>query len=144
MLFNSESKGLLNQVTDKLREIDPTVWIRAAIAEAPPQGLIVVDSMRFGDDYTFLRSEGYSLWRVDSALAIRTHRLTRRGQLFNPAVDDVHPAESELDGEGFDVRIDNTHHDAEELVAIVDHELESICRRQARRALSQEPWPTSS
>src|SRR4051794_34749112 len=73
-LFDSDAKTLMNQVTDALRAIDQTVWLRAALREAlsPP---FIFDSMRFPQDYVRLRDEDYLLVRVEAPRQERIRRL---------------------------------------------------------------------
>jgi dephospho-CoA kinase len=107
MLFQSESKTLLNQVTDALKAIDEHVWLRAALSENVVGKPVVFDSMRFLSDYRFLRERGFSTWKITAPLEVRVGRLRARGQEFNPDVDDRHRGETELAGSAFDVVIDN-------------------------------------
>jgi hypothetical protein len=105
-LFGTESKAVLNRVTDALKAIDPNVWLKAALSPIDGQSLVVFDSMRFGADYVFLQTQGFTMWRVEAPLAIRLLRMESRGQLVTP-LDDDHPAETELDGYRFDRVFDN-------------------------------------
>lgn len=106
-LFGAESKTLMNQVTDALRAIDPSVWLRAALRHAA-SGPIVFDSMRFPQDYVYLRDQGYLLVKVVSRQSIRLQRLDDRGQEYTPHRDDVHDAEIALDSYNFDYSIENS------------------------------------
>lgn len=96
-LFASESKTLMNAVTDAMRGIQPDVWLAAALRHAPAGQPLVVDSMRFHEDHQLLRACGYELWRVEAPQELRWERLQRRGQEFNAARDDNAAAEVELD-----------------------------------------------
>lgn len=105
-LFQSESKNIMNRVTDALREIDSGVWLRAAMAEADGRP-IVFDSMRFESDYVNFRNQGYLLVRIIAGPDQRLHRLKERGQPFDLEADSLHPAEVELLDHDFDVIINN-------------------------------------
>ncbi len=107
-LFGSESKTLMNEVTDALRKIDREVWLRAGLANLQENQPIVFDSMRFAEDYAFFDARAYLLVDVRAPVDLRIQRLGQRGQPFNPALDESHPAESELDPFTFDFTIDNT------------------------------------
>lgn len=120
LLFNSESKKVLNQVTDAMRAIDENVWLRTALASAPSDSPIVFDSMRFDTDYRYLRERDFEVWQVDAPLEVRAGRLRERGQEFDPARDDLHPAEVELHGREFDYRIWNCGIGFETLFALVE------------------------
>lgn len=101
-LFATESKTLMNAVTDAMRGIQPDVWLAAALRHAPVGQPLVIDSMRFHEDHQLLLDSGYELWRVEAPQQLRWDRLQRRGQEFTPARDDNAVAEVELD---------NTSHD---------------------------------
>jgi dephospho-CoA kinase len=107
-LFGSESKSLMNEVTDALRRIDDRVWLRAGLRGLRQDMPIAFDSMRFEADYTFFYAQGYILVEVRAPVMLRVARLGERGQLFDVSKDDAHPAEAELDGFAFDFTIDNT------------------------------------
>lgn len=99
----------MNRVTDALRDIDPAVWLRAALRDcADDQSTAVVfDSMRFEPDYTFLHDHGFVMIRVDAGAEARALRLADRGQSFDLLKDDLHPAEIELARASFDFTITN-------------------------------------
>jgi hypothetical protein len=107
VLFNSEAKTLLNQVTDALKAIDEDVWLRAALVQAPPGRSIVFDSMRFASDYRFLAENGFATWKIVAPLDVRLMRLRLRQQEFDPVIDDNHRGEVELATYSFDVEVDN-------------------------------------
>ena len=106
-LFTSESKTVMNAVTDAMRAIQPDVWLAAALRHAPAGQPLVVDSMRFHEDHQLVRDGGYELWRVEAPQELRWERLRRRGQEFNAARDDNAVAEVELDGATHDRLIIN-------------------------------------
>ena len=120
LLFNSESKTLLNKVTDALKEIDERVWLRAALADIVPSRSIVFDSMRFSVDYEYLRNKGFTMWRIEALLDVRVARLQSRGQEFHPELDSVHPAEIELDLYEADYIIVNSHVSIKRLYQMVE------------------------
>jgi dephospho-CoA kinase len=93
-LFQSESKTLLNQVTDALRAIDRAVWLRAALSVDTGNKPIVFDSMRFAGDYDFLRDRGFATWKIIAPRDVRLDRLRARGQEFDPLIDDYHSGET--------------------------------------------------
>ena len=108
-LFGSENKALMNKVTDALREIDPAVWLRAALRQedAGYLGPIVLDSVRFWPDYQYVVERSFVTIRVTAPPDDRAGRLSLRGQSFDLLSDDLHPAEIELATANFDFEIDN-------------------------------------
>jgi dephospho-CoA kinase len=108
-LFGSEDKGLMNQVSDALRALDPAVWLRAAMSEVRTgnDAPLVFDSMRFQPDYAFLRDRGFITLQLVASPEQRVDRLHARGQPFDLLTDDLHAAEIELAALAFDHSIDN-------------------------------------
>jgi cytidylate kinase len=121
-LFGSESKAILNQVTDALKAIDPDVWLRAALLSFEEGKPAVFDSMRFANDYAYLQIRGFQMWRVEAPLKIRLARMQRRGQVVS-LQDDDHPAERELDTYRFDQVLDNTEDGLEALYTRIEEAL---------------------
>jgi dephospho-CoA kinase len=122
-LFGSEGKSLLNRITIALRDIEADVWLRAALPDCLPERPIVFDSMRFPEDYAYLKQRGFVLWRVEAPRELRIERLSHRGQDFDPAVDDDHPAEVSLADHAFDVTIVNDTDSLEALRRTVELQL---------------------
>lgn len=115
LLFQSESKEILNDVTMALRRVDPHVWVMAALREGESRSRpVVFDSMRFATDYDFFRARGFKLVRIDTDPGTRYRRLALRGQEFDPLRDDNHLAEVELIRHSFDYVLTNND-DEEEL-----------------------------
>lgn len=121
-LFGSESKAILNQVTDALKGLDPDVWLRAALSALDEEMPIVFDSMRFANDYAYLQNRGFRMWRVDAPLEIRLARMQKRGQVVSPQ-DDDHPAERELDCYRFEQLLDNTEDGVEQFYSKIEEAL---------------------
>lgn len=119
-LFGSESKTLLNAVTEKMKEIDPDVWLRAALVGVPSGAPVVFDSMRFVPDWNYLAKLGFKTIRVTAPQQLRIARLRNRGQIYDPDVDDLHPAEVELEHHHCDAVISNDFADTIQLYAHVD------------------------
>ena len=126
-LFKSESKTLLNEVTDALKAVDENVWLRAAISANVEGKPAVFDSMRFVGDYRFLTERAFTTWKIVAPLEVRLARLRARGQSFDPEVDEFHRGETELESHHFDVVIDNSSSD---LSALYDSIRTALARQQ--------------
>jgi dephospho-CoA kinase len=111
LLFNSDSKTLLNRTCDAMKAIDENVWLRKALLTIAPEQLVVFDSMRFRNDYEYLSNQGFCLWKISAPLEVRIARLQERGQEFNPIVDELYLGEGELENYDFDYLIDNSTSD---------------------------------
>ncbi len=98
-LFGTEDRTTLNRFNDAVRAIDPTVWLRKAIA-IDSNSPIVFDSMRFQDDWNFFTNLNYQTWKIDCPQEVRWDRLRRRGQIFTEE-DELHPGECQLSQNSF-------------------------------------------
>jgi cytidylate kinase len=107
MLFSSETKTIMNEVTIALSNIDKHVWLRAALRDVSGAEPIVFDSMRSQTDYDYFRVRDYVLVILSAPLPMRVDRLRERGQIFDPRIDAGHPVELALDALTFDWSIDN-------------------------------------
>lgn len=107
MLFHSESKTLLNKITDTIKKIDSYVWIKKAFSEIDDSKPIVFDSVRFLDDYNYLKSKKFLLVRIECSRELIVDRLNKRGQIIDIENDFIHNAETELDDIVFDYTIIN-------------------------------------
>ena len=108
LLFRASSKSLMNRVTDAMKQIDENVWLSTALAAVTDGQRIVFDSMRFQTDYDYLSDRGFSIWRVNAQLDVRIRRLSSRGEEFDPAADEIHRTETELDDVVANFEIDNS------------------------------------
>lgn len=95
LLFGTEDRERMNRVTDLLKQMDPLIWLKAAMANSPPGKPIVYDSMRFICDHEYLLNEGFEAWRIEIADALRHQRLKARGQEYTER-DEEHALETEL------------------------------------------------
>jgi adenylate kinase family enzyme len=127
LLFQAESKTILNQVNDAIQTLGKLVLTRAALASVPEQTeRIVFDSMRFMEDYEFFTTQQYSLWRVECAEEVRIGRLAGRGQDFKVGQDDLHRGELELSDCQFDLTLYNSDPSPEQLYRQIDVALRLI------------------
>jgi len=122
-LFRTESKAILNKVTDALKAVEPDVWVNAALSSLGEHTLVVFDSMRFASDYNYLRKQGFTMWRIDAPLEIRLLRMESRGQLVSRE-DDEHRAETELDEHHFDQIVNNFETDLDSLYLKIEQALD--------------------
>ncbi|MBI4664998.1 MAG: hypothetical protein HY751_01170 [Nitrospinae bacterium] len=120
ILFGSQSKTVMNQVTDAMRALDESVWMSAALRRVPAGRPVVVDAARFKPDMELLRARGFVFWRVEAPLAECVRRLSERGQEFSLGVDDIHSSETEWAQWPADVAIANHGPIHEELYRLVE------------------------
>jgi dephospho-CoA kinase len=106
-LFGSNDKAKLNAVNDALRNIDPDVWVRVSLQEAPQKVPLVIDGLRFRSNLQFLRQLDFDLWKIEAPDETRIGRLEGRGQTFDWSTDAQHFGESELEGCDFAAVITN-------------------------------------
>lgn len=97
LLFGNEEKASTQRIDDALTQIDPSIFLQAALRGTAPEDSVCVDSLRFTTDYSFARDRGFKIIRVTASEETRTRRLAIRGQVFNLDVDGRHRSETELD-----------------------------------------------
>lgn len=82
-LFNVHNKDgrsriVLQQLGQKMREIDPNVWVNLAIGnlpDNPDMDLIVIDDLRYVNEAVALRAKGFVLIRVEAIEEVRQARI---------------------------------------------------------------------
>lgn len=95
---NSKDRVLLQQIGQKLREIDPNVWVNMVVREIKKSDKVipnvVIDDVRFKNEFDTLRENGFIMVRIDASEDIRKERI---GSTFaNP----THISETDLDAIG--------------------------------------------
>jgi len=123
LLFQSQSKQLLNRVNDALKTIDELIWTKAVLASAPPAKPIVYDGLRVVSEFVLFKGRGFRLWKVECSLGERVRRLALRQQTFIVGVDDLHPEEFSLDHLKFDSVIMNENQQLALLTKAVEEAL---------------------
>lgn len=78
LLFDSEDRALMIEVTQAIKKIDSDVWVKAALRNARDDSPIVFDSMRFKRDKQILISKGFRIWEIVCDSSIRRKRIKRR------------------------------------------------------------------
>lgn len=138
-LFDSEARSILNHVTDAMKAIDGSVWLRAALAQATTNQPIVFDSMRFREDYDFLVMRGsFRAWRITAPTALRNERLRLRGQCFDAATDECHPSEHDLDCAPYEVTFDTGEMGLTYLCKEIDRRLFTLPPASDRHVLTSQ------
>ena len=127
-LFDDDSKAVLNALSDCLRSIDATVWIRTALRGLSKSSAIVFDGMRYEQDFVYFQNHSFSTWCVTSDSQTRRERLTLRGQAF-AASDEEHASEVALQRSHFDVVLINDG-DKAQLFTQIDAALRRISSTQ--------------
>ncbi len=122
-------KTVLNQLTDAMRKIDPAIWLRVALKNLDSfDRNVVIDSIRFADDYAYAREKDFRLWRITSPLHIRLSRLKRRGQEYDMISDEQHITETALEELPMDEIIENGFDSLSSLYEVIDQKLLSLVR----------------
>lgn len=108
------NRGYLQQLGNKLRDIDPDVWLNVGLREADQflaRGTaICFDDCRFPNEYNGLRDRGFTIIRLEAAEDTRVDRLQRIGK-FQSREQLWDITETSLDSFAADYTIDTTHYD---------------------------------
>ena len=131
-LFKMKMKDrkLLQDIGFKMREIRPSVWIDFLIDQVRGKDKIVVDDIRYPNEYQALKKEGFKIIRVVADREICIKRLTERdGTAAIERLDDE--SETAMD----DVEIENVLDGnllLEEMLAQLDKLLISLSKTEDR------------
>ena len=79
-LFGMDHKDrcLLVNFAMKMREIDENVWIRSLLARYCNQENIVIDDLRFMNEFESLRARGFKLIKLEIDEVVRLRRLNEK------------------------------------------------------------------
>ena len=118
LLFGGEDKTSLNKVSEMVRQMDPGLFITAAL-RGLPDDRVVLDSVRYASDISRVQSSGFQVWRVTCPADERIRRLSARGQVIESS-DLKHASETELSDNSFNTTIVNGSGEEDDLVAQID------------------------
>jgi dephospho-CoA kinase len=108
MTFKDPNHRLLLQKigTEKCRAIDPRVWIldTARTIDSLPNANIVIDDLRFIDEFKALKALGFTIIRIDLDAQIQKERILNFYGTYN-IENTLHRSELELDDQVFDYHI---------------------------------------
>lgn len=107
LLFGNDDKRSTQLLDDALTNIDPSIFLRAALRDVVADEGFVIDALRFEQDLVIARELGCVVIRVRADDATRVRRLQARGQSFVLDVDGRHRSEVELDAVPVDYEIVN-------------------------------------
>src|SRR5580693_3608313 len=74
LVFGNEDKRNLLSLTDALRSIDPSIFLKAALRRAQTDAPLVIDAVRFEADYYYALENGFHLIRLRASLARKIHQ----------------------------------------------------------------------
>lgn len=76
-LFGMTKKDrlLLIKLGEKMREIDPDVWVNYLIKETKKYDIVIIDDLRFPNEYDALVKEGFILIRINITKEQQLERL---------------------------------------------------------------------
>lgn len=131
---DSKPRRLYQEFGQKMREIDPDIWIkRAEIAMRVYEDMrstrgIVIDDLRQPNEYDWARANGFTIIRVSASEDTRLARARMAGDIFSEE-DFRHETEQYVDGFAVDFEIDNNG-SAAELERAVDEILVEMTERE--------------
>lgn len=124
----AERRRVLQGIGDKMREIDPDVWVNhfalhlAEIEQYRPDLHLVVDDLRYPNEYEYLKAHGFVVARVNTPMEVRAAR--RKMTMEELRVAEQHPSEQHWRGMKTDYELDGTNQAAmERAIATIIKEL---------------------
>lgn len=123
------NRGLMQDFGRKMREIDPDVWVTVALKDVNVHGIhghpVVVDDLRFPNEYHALRKLDFVIVKVCAHEGQRINRLEAIGKLQDrEQLNDI--SETALDSAVADYTVTNTTDLADlqdSIVSIVEREV---------------------
>ncbi|GEK57160.1 hypothetical protein CHL76_02375 [Marinococcus halophilus] len=105
---NQKPRKLLQDVGQKLREVDEDIWVRFLFnnIEASGEKDIVITDLRQPNEMKYLRENGFFIIRVGASLGTRLNRATEAGDRFTKVTAE-HETESYLNDFDVDYSINN-------------------------------------
>lgn len=76
-LFQMTQKNrlLLQNIADKMKEIDPDIWIKYLLSDIGDKDNIIIDDLRFENELTYLKEHGFTIIRLNIPDDIRMERI---------------------------------------------------------------------
>ncbi len=75
--MTEKDRPLLLDFGGKMRQIDPNVWLNYVINQSKNKEHVVIDDLRFPNEYNALKAEGFILVRLNITLETQIKRLTK-------------------------------------------------------------------
>lgn len=98
-----KDRSLLIDLGEKMRDIDPDVWVKCLIRESEKHEIVVVDDLRFSNEYNTLHEKGFILIRINIT---REQQIQRLKKLYDNWEEHASkwndPTEIALDNHNFD------------------------------------------
>lgn len=78
-LFNMKQKDreLLINFANKMRDIDPDVWARYVINQTKLKDKVLIDDLRYLNEYQLLRQNGFKIVKLDISEQLQENRLRK-------------------------------------------------------------------
>jgi dephospho-CoA kinase len=101
-------RKLLQDIGQKLREVDPNIWVNYTLQQIEEVGEIrvVVTDLRQPNEYLALKEQGFFIVRVSAEDGIRLNRILAENDNFD-IQDLYHETERHVDGFNVDFEIKN-------------------------------------
>lgn len=98
-LAKGKPRKLLQDVGQKMREVDPDIWVRRVEREVLASGAskVVITDLRQPNEYEALRKSGYFIIKLKVDDMTQLERVERAGDKYNDK-DFLHDTESHVDG----------------------------------------------
>lgn len=77
MDLNNKDRELLQNIADKMKEIDSDIWIKYLMKSIQNQENIIIDDLRFPNELEYLKKAGFIIIRVSVSENVRIERIKK-------------------------------------------------------------------
>ena len=77
-----KNRELLQKVGQKMREIDPLIWVKYAFKQAEQYEKVIITDVRQRNEYSFALERGFLPIHIDAKLDLRVKRLVDRDGFY--------------------------------------------------------------
>ena len=99
-IFDMKNKDriLLQNIAEKLKEIDEDIWIKYSLKNMKNHKNIVIDDLRFPNELKYLKNLGFIIIRINISEEEQTRRLIKKYKNYNKHLEGKnHCSESYID-----------------------------------------------
>lgn len=119
---DDKHRAMLQDIGNLFRRVKSTVWIEYVLDEIddlPPDACIVIDDIRYQNEYNALKTAGFAMVRINTPQETREQRIQELYGFIDPSRHN-HISEVDLDDQEFDFYLDGSK-PLDEMLMTLEH-----------------------